>query len=85
MRNASLAFGFLTRNSNLGELCILHIQKRWETLFRGIVKKYTGDLILRTKFGKIYMKEKLAQNMEIQFHLWNVYSKHKEALVDFFV
>ena len=31
------------------------------------------------------MKEKLAQNMEIQFHLWDVYSKHKEALVDFFV
>ena len=83
MRNASLAFGFLTQNSNLGELCILHIYKRWETLFRGIVKKYTGDLILRSKFGKIHMKEKLAQNMEIQFHLWNVYSK--EALVDFFV
>ena len=25
MRNASLAFGFLTRNSSLGELSILHI------------------------------------------------------------
>ena len=66
MQNASLAFGFLTRNSSLGELCILHIQNRWEMLFRGIVKNYTADLILRTKFKKIIgMKEKFAQNMEV--------------------
>ena len=70
MRNASLAFGFLTRNSSLGELCILHIQNRWEMLFRGIVKNYTADLILRTKFKKIIgMKEKFAQNMEVPVSL----------------
>ena len=35
-------------------------------LFRGIVKKYTADLILRNKFKKmIGMKEKFAQNMEL--------------------
>ena len=34
--------------------------------FRGIVKKYTTDLILLTKFKKIIgMKEKFAQNMEV--------------------
>ena len=70
MRNASLAFGFLTRNLSLGELCILHIWRRWEMLFRGIVKKYTADLILRTKFKKIIgMKEKFAQNMEVPVSL----------------
>ena len=30
MRNASHAFEFLTRNSSLGELCILHIEERGE-------------------------------------------------------
>ena len=70
MRNASFAFGFLTRNSNLGELCILHIQNRWETFFREIVKNYAADLILRTKFKKIIgMKEKFAQNMEVPVSL----------------
>ena len=35
-------------------------------LFRGIVKNYTADLILRTKFKKtLDMKEKFAQNMEV--------------------
>ena len=53
MRNASLASGFLTRNSSLGELCILHVQKRWEMFFGGIVRKYTVDLILLIKFKKI--------------------------------
>ena len=39
-------------------------------LFRGIVKKYTGDLILLTKFKKIIgMKEKFAQNNEIPVSL----------------
>ena len=61
MRNASLAFGFLTQNSNLGELYFLHIQKRCKMFFRGIVKKYTADLILLIKFKKIVgMQEKFA-------------------------
>ena len=35
-------------------------------LFRGIVKNYTADLILRTKFKKIIdLKEKIAQNIEV--------------------
>ena len=41
-------------------------------LFRGIVKKYTADLILRTKFKKIIgmgMKEKFEQNMELPVSL----------------
>ena len=38
--------------------------------FRGIVKKYTTDLILLTKFKKIIgMKEKFAQNMEVPVEL----------------
>ena len=70
MRNASHAFGFLTRNSSLGELCILHIWNRWEMLFKGIVKNYTADLILRSKFKKIIdMKEKFAQNTEVPVSL----------------
>ena len=61
MRNASLAFGFLTQNSSLGELYFLHIQKRWEMFLRGIVKKYAADLILLIKFKKIVgMQEKFA-------------------------
>ena len=70
MPNASLAFGFLTRNSSLGELCILHIQNCWEMHFRETVKNYTADLILRTKFKKVIgMKEKISQNMEIAVSL----------------
>ena len=53
MRNVSHAFEFLTRNSSLGGLCILHILKRWEIFFRGIAKKYTADLVLLIKFKKI--------------------------------
>ena len=42
-------------------------------LFRGIVKNYTADLILRTKFKKIIgMKEKFAQNMEVPVSLMEV-------------
>ena len=38
--------------------------------FRGIVKKYTADLILLTKFKKIIgMKEIFAQIMEVQVSL----------------
>ena len=70
MPNASLAFGFLTQSSSLGELCILHIQNRWEMRLRGIVKNYTADMILRTKFKKIIgMKEKISQNMEVAVSL----------------
>ena len=70
MPNASLAFGFLTQSSSLAELCILHIQNRWEMRFRGIVKNYTADMILRTKFKKIIgMKEKISQNMEVAVSL----------------
>ena len=70
MRNASLAFGFLTQNSSLEELCILHIQNCWEMLFRVIIKNYIVDLILQTKFKKIIgMKEKFVQNMEIPVSL----------------
>ena len=39
-------------------------------VFRGIVKNYTVDLILWTKFKKIIgMKETFAQNMEVQVSL----------------
>ena len=39
-------------------------------LFGGIVKNYTLDLILQTKFKKIIgMKKKLAQNMEVPVSL----------------
>ena len=70
MPNASLAFGFLTQSLSLGELCILHIQNRWEMRLRGIVKNYTADMILRTKFKKIIgMKEKISQNMEVAVSL----------------
>ena len=38
--------------------------------FRGIVKKYTADLILLTKFKRIIgMKKKLKQNMEVPVSL----------------
>ena len=67
MRNASLALGVLTRNSTF---YILHIQNRWEMLFRGIVKNYTADLRARTKFKKIIgMKEKFTQNMDVPVSL----------------
>ena len=39
-------------------------------LFRGIVKKYTADRTLLTKFKKIIgMEEKFAQNMEVPVSL----------------
>ena len=61
MRISTPAFGFLTGNWSLEELCILHIQKRQEMVFRGTVKKYTEDLILLTKFKRIIgMKDKFA-------------------------
>ena len=54
--------------------------------FRTVVKKYTADLILLTKFKKILgMKENFAQNMEVPVSLMEFYSKPKGALVDFLV
>ena len=39
-------------------------------LFRGIVKKYTADLILLTKLKKIVgMKENFLQNIEVALSL----------------
>ena len=39
-------------------------------LFSGIIKNYTADMILRTKFKKIIgMKEKISQNMEVAVSL----------------
>ena len=85
MRNTSRAFGFLNQNSSLGELCILHIQKRWEILFRGIVKEYTGDLILLAKFKKISdMKEKFVQNIEVPVSLIEFILETQESFDGFF-
>ena len=85
MRNTSLTFRFLTRNSSLGELCILHIQKLWEMLFREIVKKYTADLILLTKFKTIIgMKEKFVQNIEVPVSLMEILMQNQESFDSFF-
>ena len=55
-------------------------------LFRGIVKKYTADLILLTKLKKIVgMKENFLQNIEVAVSLTlrSFYYKLKRALMDF--
>ena len=86
MQNASLTIGFLTRNSSLGELCILHIWKRWEMLFRGIVKKCIADLILLTKFKKIIgMKEKFVKNMEVPVALMELLLQTQRSFGIFFL
>ena len=86
MQNASLTIGFLTWNSSLGELCILHIWKRWEMLFRGIVKKCIADLILLTKFKKIIgMKEKSSQNIEVPVLLMKFLFQTQESFDGFFL
>ena len=55
-------------------------------LFRGIGKKYTGDLILLTKFKKIIsMKEKFEQNIEVPVSLMEFLLQTQRALMDFFV
>ena len=78
-------FWILTRNSSLEELCILHIQKSCEILFRGIVKKYTADLILLTKFKKIIgMKEKFAQNIEVAISLMELLLPTQESFDRYF-
>ena len=52
--------------------------------FRGIVKKYTVDLILLTKYKKIIgLKEKFKQNIEVPVSCMEFYSKPKKALMDF--
>ena len=86
MQNASRVFGFLTRNSSLGELCILHIQKRQEMLFRGIVTKYVAELILLTIFKKtIGMKEKFVQNMEVPVSLMEFLLQTRGSFGGFFL
>ena len=80
MRNVSLAFGFLTRNSSLEELRILHILKRCEIVFRVVLKKYTADLKLQTKFKKIIdTTEKFAQNIEVPVSLMEFLLKTQES------
>ena len=55
-------------------------------LFRGIVKKYTADLILLTKFKKIMgMKEKFAQNMEVQVSFMEFLLQIQESFGGFFL
>ena len=50
-------------------------------LFRGIVKKYTADLILPTKCIKIIdMKEKLVQNMEVAVSLDGIFTPNPREL-----
>ena len=73
------------KNLSVGELCILHIYKLWGMLFRGIVKKYTADLILLTKFKKIKIsKEKSAQNMEAPVSLMEFLLQHRGYFCGFF-
>ena len=87
MQNASLTFGFLTPKFEFRRaICFTYLKALEDALYRGIVKKYTADLILLNQFKKIIcIKEKFAQNIEVhQFHLWSFYSKHKRALMDFF-
>ena len=54
-------------------------------LFRGIVKKYPGDLILLTKFKKIIgMKEKFEQNIEVPVSLMEFLLQTQESFDGFF-
>ena len=49
-------------------------------IFRGIVKKYTADLILLTKFKKIIgMKKKCAQIMEVPVSLMGFLLQTQES------
>ena len=49
-------------------------------ILRGIVKKYTADLILLTKFKKIIgMKEKFAQNPEVPVSLMGLLLQTQES------
>ena len=54
-------------------------------ILRGIVKKYTADLILLTKFKKIIgMKEKFAQNAEVPVSLTGYLLQTQESFGGFF-
>ena len=55
-------------------------------LFRGIVKKYTADLTLLTKFKKIIgMYEKYAQNMDVSVSLVEFLLETQRTFGIFFV
>ena len=55
-------------------------------LFRGIVKTYTADLTLLTKFKKIVgMREKFAQNMEVSVSLMEFLLQTQGAFGVFFL
>ena len=51
MRNASRAFGFLTRNSSLGAMYFKYLEVLENVRQRN--SKYAADLILLIKFKKI--------------------------------
>ena len=54
-------------------------------LFREIVKKYTADLILLTKFKTIIgMKEKFVQNIEVPVSLMEILMQNQESFDSFF-
>ena len=54
-------------------------------LFRGIVKKYTADLILLTKLKKIVgMKENFLQNIEVAVSLMEFLLQTQESFDGFF-
>ena len=49
-------------------------------LFREIVKKYTADLILLTKFKTIIgMKKKFVQNIEVPVSLMEILMQNQES------
>ena len=53
--------------------------------FRGTVKKYTADLILLTKFKKIFgMKGRFTQNIEVQVSLMEFLLQTQGRLGGFF-
>ena len=55
-------------------------------LFRGIVKKYTADLILLTKLKKIVgMKENFLQNIEVALSLTEFLLQTQESFDGFFL
>ena len=53
--------------------------------FRGIVKKYTADLILLIKFKRIIgVEEKFAQNMEVPVSLMEFFLQIQRSFGGFF-
>ena len=54
-------------------------------VFRGIVKKYTVDLVLLTNFKKIIgMKEKFAENLEVPVSLMEFLLQTQASFDGFF-